>query len=977
MTHPVLFQNIPGKCGPDRVGDIITDILSKFRPLVLIIAEARGDIVDSKTPDGYTFVPGTLKYKKNPRVSMLIKEGVTYKVEELKLNVPTVCVKIESWRLIGYYREWNLNGIPETDDVGDQLERLRDLVQCLKKKQKQGKVLALGDTNVDLYNVSDHQKKLIELRSLIEDELIAGGWLQMIKDFTRSQQGQRSSCIDHVFTTHYTFVDYTENQNESGTDHNLVGVHLNFTTPVFKQTSFVYRNINGIKDDHFEREFLRGHIEEVYECREPDLCLQILENKIKRVLNRLAPEKTITTHQNYAPWMTSELKKKARKRNKLRKEAVKSGKKEDWLKFKEFRSSFNKEKVEAKNSFYTNDLQSGDSKQRWAKVQRLSKYKSRSKGGKNVGAMEIVSDDGHKMTDPETIANFMNLFFKDKVTRLRADLKPDPVKAVEITREYLQNKKIPNKVFSPVTTKQVKDIIRGLSNTGALGRDGISTKVIKKYSHVIGPPLTHLVNLCLQKKKYPAGWKLGLVRPLPKGGNLTVAKNWGPIILNCSLSKVLESVINQQLMSHMESEKLYSPSQHAYRCSRSVSSALQDVNTIQADLRNKGKITTLLTTDVSAGFNLISKQILIPKMRELGLDESACEILADYLTKRRTKTCIENCTSLEIELDTGVGEGSCVGPTFFSCGMCCISNVAKKTEKRMKEEHGVEVLAFTNEFADDGTGILGTDTEDEMQLAINIMLEEFLEYYSTNGLKLNLDKCAILVHRIKPKTRVLYCGEVKEDNKEKEVLRLLGLWIDKDLSFETHCGKTIGACYEKLGALTRLVPYLPQDQMINLVKALILSSVEWCAEIWLRNKKNQIRVQRLLNAAMRMILKKTLKDRMRVSTMLVTCGFLNATNLARRAMCCNLRRVVYSGTAPYSRSITNPGMTDRQYDFRELRTIRCNWFRQTRFVRQSFMMEALQLYNGLGVAGKYYESEKVFRESISATLVEKFGNDNL
>lgn len=165
--------------------------------------------------------------------------------------------------------------------------------------------------------------------------------------------------------------------------------------------------------------------------------------------------------------------------------------------------------------------------------------------------------------------------------------------------------------------------------------------------------------------------------------------------------------------------------------------------------------------------------------------------------------------------------------------------------------------------------------------------------------------------------------------------------------------------------------------MINLVKALILSSVEWCAEIWLRNKKNQIRVQRLLNAAMRMILKKTLKDRMRVSTMLVTCGFLNATNLARRAMCCNLRRVVYSGTAPYSRSITNPGMTDRQYDFRELRTIRCNWFRQTRFVRQSFMMEALQLYNGLGVAGKYYESEKVFRESISATLVEKFGNDNL
>ena len=48
-----MFQNIPGKCGPDRVGDIITDILDRFKPLVLFVGEVRADVVADKTPHVY------------------------------------------------------------------------------------------------------------------------------------------------------------------------------------------------------------------------------------------------------------------------------------------------------------------------------------------------------------------------------------------------------------------------------------------------------------------------------------------------------------------------------------------------------------------------------------------------------------------------------------------------------------------------------------------------------------------------------------------------------------------------------------------------------------------------------------------------------------------------------------------------------------------------------------------------------------
>ena len=430
-----MHQNIPGKCGPDWVGDIITDILSQFRPLVLVISEARGSVVNSKTPHGYTFIPGTLKYKKDPRISMLIKDSVTYKVEELRINVPTVCVKVEGWSIVGYYREWNRDGLEGTNAIPDQLECLEDLIKAFKKKKKQGKCIALGDMNVDLYDISDHQRKLEDLRAKLEDEIIAGGWLQMIKDKTRSQTKQRPSCIDHIYITHYTYVDFVENENISGTDHNLIGAHLRFDSPVFVPQTFKHRNVDGIEENKYEEEFLRGNISEVYKYQEVDLCLDILEWKILRPLNKLAPERQITTTDKYAPWMTAELKQEAKVRNKMRKDALESGKKEDWVAFKDFQKDLNGRKIMAKMIYH-----------------------------------------------------------------------------------------------------------------------------------------------------------------------------WRPIVLNCCMSKVLEVVINDQLMDILESWGLYSPTQHAYRHHRSVSSALQDLNTIQLDLRNRGKTVAILTTDVSAGFNPQARQ---------------------------------------------------------------------------------------------------------------------------------------------------------------------------------------------------------------------------------------------------------------------------------------------------------------------------------------------------------------------------------
>ena len=151
----------------------------------------------------------------------------------------------------------------------------------------------------------------------------------------------------------------------------------------------------------------------------------------------------------------------------------------------------------------------------------------------------------------------------------------------------------------------------------------------------------------------------------------------------------------------MEETGLYSKTQHAYRKVRSVSTALIELDTILRDQLNKGKTCAVLTTDISAGFNLVSKEILIPKMSRFGFGKKSCQLLSNYLTGRRTTTKIKNIMSKEVNLETGVGEGSVLGPNFFSCGMTDISIITQV------------------EYADDTTGVIGASNEQDLQIAVD------------------------------------------------------------------------------------------------------------------------------------------------------------------------------------------------------------------------------------------------------------------
>ena len=149
-----------------------------------------------------------------------------------------------------------------------------------------------------------------------------------------------------------------------------------------------------------------------------------------------------------------------------------------------------------------------------------------------------------------------------------------------------------------------------------MGHDTISTYVIKQFEQVLTPHITKVINLAIMTSTYPQMWKFGIISPVPKKGDLSLDKNWRPVTLLPVMSKILERVLNTQLKNYMELHRVLPTSQHAYRSHKSTDTAWADLDTRIQKATDSGKYVGLLLVDMSAAFNLVAKEIIVPKLKK-------------------------------------------------------------------------------------------------------------------------------------------------------------------------------------------------------------------------------------------------------------------------------------------------------------------------------------------------------------------------
>ena len=177
---------------------------------------------------------------------------------------------------------------------------------------------------------------------------------------------------------------------------------------------------------------------------------------------------------------------------------------------------------------------------------------SRTKTRPRVGP--LVDDGGNSTCDSQEMANILNRYFGTVFTQ--ENLANIPVKPRE-TRETLGSIEIHE--------KDIREKIANLKTTSAPGPDKIGPRILQETSKIISYPLKLIFESSLREQKCPKEWKIATVVPIYKKGPKGKPENYRPVSLTSIVCKVFESIIKDNMDSHLEKNLLIKNSQHGFR----------------------------------------------------------------------------------------------------------------------------------------------------------------------------------------------------------------------------------------------------------------------------------------------------------------------------------------------------------------------------------------------------------------------------
>ena len=169
---------------------------------------------------------------------------------------------------------------------------------------------------------------------------------------------------------------------------------------------------------------------------------------------------------------------------------------------------------------------------------------------------------GILLDNPKKIANALNKYYINITDNINIKNTDRFKAATLLTNHRLEN--IAQMKIIPVTEAEIIGTIKSLKSKNTGGHDGISSKILKHCAHIISNPLTYICNMSLTTGIFPDRCKYAIVRPTHKKGEITEMDNYRPISLLMTCSKILERVMLNRLVQHLEVNKILSAAQFGF-----------------------------------------------------------------------------------------------------------------------------------------------------------------------------------------------------------------------------------------------------------------------------------------------------------------------------------------------------------------------------------------------------------------------------
>jgi hypothetical protein len=249
------------------------------------------------------------------------------------------------------------------------------------------------------------------------------------------------------------------------------------------------------------------------------------------------------------------------------------------------------------------------------------------------GLSPLEKPNGELTKNDTDKAQVLNTFFVSVFTQENKELIP------KLTdRKYSQPIEDLN-----ITYMDVEKALTKLKTDKSPGPDQIHPRVLKECYRAMKIPLTLIFRKSLEEGQVPSHWKDAHVIPIHKKGRKKLPNNYRPVSLTSIACKLMERLIRDKIMRHMEENKLFTDCQYGFRNKRSTVLQLLKVLDQWTELLDEGNCLDVLYLDFSKAFDTVPHCRLLNKLQAYGIKGKILEWVTDFLTNRRQRVSISGC----------------------------------------------------------------------------------------------------------------------------------------------------------------------------------------------------------------------------------------------------------------------------------------------------------------------------------------------